>query len=142
MSFELLGDIDWLAVVVATIAYFVIGAIWYARPVFGKAWMAAGGMEVAPGTEGPGAAIFVVPAAGSLLSSIALAMIAVVSATDTFGEGIVLGLVTGIGFALAISMVTATFESTKPKPMVWGAVNAGYHLVGNLVAAVAIALIQ
>lgn len=44
-----------------------------------------------------------------------------------------------IGFAVSISLVTAQFESQKPKPMVWGAVNAGYHLVGNLVAAIIIA---
>lgn len=69
-------------------------------------------------------------------------MIAAATATDTIGEGIVLGLVAGVGFAIAISIVTATFESNKPKPMVWGAVNAGYHLVGNLVAAIIIAAIQ
>jgi zinc transporter ZupT len=47
----------------------------------------------------------------------------------------VLGVVAAVGFAFAISLVTATFESTKPKPMVWGAINAGYHIVGILVAA-------
>src|SRR2546428_11828575 len=30
----------YIAVIVATIVSFVIGGIWYARPVFGKAWMA------------------------------------------------------------------------------------------------------
>ena len=36
-------------------------------------------------------------------------------------------------------MVTATFESNKPKPMVWGAVNAGYHVAGNVAAALIVA---
>jgi hypothetical protein len=45
MSFDLLDDLDWLAVIVAAIAYFVIGAIWYAQPVFGRAWSAAAGIE-------------------------------------------------------------------------------------------------
>jgi hypothetical protein len=142
MSFDLLGDLDWLAVLVAAIAYFVIGAAWYAPPVFGKAWMAAGGMEMPAEGQRPGPAIFAVPFIGSVLSAIALGMIALASATDTIGEGVVLGLIVGIGFAVAIAMVTATFESNKPKPMVWGAVNAGYHLVGNLVAAILIAAIQ
>ena len=37
MSFDALGDLNWLAVIVAAIAYFALGAIWFAPPVFGKA---------------------------------------------------------------------------------------------------------
>ncbi len=140
MSFELLGDVNWLAVIVAAVAYFVLGAVWYAPPVFGKAWMAAGGIQMTG--ERPPPTIYVVPLVGSVLSAVALGMIAVASATDTVGEGIVLGLVVGIGFAISISLVTATFESNKPSQMTWGAINAGYHVIGNLVAAVLIAVLQ
>ena len=139
MSFDLLGDVKWLSVILAALAYFVIGAIWYAPPVFGKAWMAAGGMEMPADGQRPGPAIYAVPLVGSILSAIALAMIAVASGTDTVGEGVVLGLVVGIGFAVSIAFVTATFESNKPNAMLWGAVNAGYHAVGNLAAAIIIA---
>ncbi len=140
MSFELLGDVDWLAVILAALAYFVIGAIWYAPPVLGKAWMAAGGIpDARESGQSPGPAIYAVPLVGSVLSAIALGMIALASVTDTIGEGVVLGLVVGIGFAISIALVTATFESNKPKPFVWGAINGGYHLVGNLVAAIIVA---
>jgi len=87
----------------------------------------------------PGPAIYIVPLIGSLLSAIALGMFAVATGTDTIGEGIVLGLVVGVGFAISISLVTATFESNKPNAMAWGAINAGYHLIGNVVAAIIIA---
>ncbi len=50
-----------------------------------------------------------------------------------------LGLVVAIGFAVSITFVTAQFESEKPKPMVWGAITAGYHAVGILVAAIIVA---
>jgi hypothetical protein len=46
----------------------------------------------------------------------------------------------GIGFAISIALVTATFESNKPNAKAWGAINAGYHLIGNVVAAIIIAL--
>jgi fluoride ion exporter CrcB/FEX len=36
MSFD---NINWLAVIVAGISSFIVGGIWYARPVFGNAWM-------------------------------------------------------------------------------------------------------
>ena len=139
MTFDPLGELNWLAVIVAAIAYFAIGAIWYARPVFGKIWGDAGGFELPERGEGPGAAIFVTPLIGSVLSAIALAMIADATGTDTFAESIALGVVVAIGFAVSISLVTAQFESQKPRPMVWGAVNAGYHVVGTLVAAIIIA---
>ena len=79
------------------------------------------------------------PLVSSALSAIALAMFALVSATDTVGEGIVLGLIVGIGFAVSIALLTATFESNKPKPFVWGAVTGDYHRLGNVVAAILIA---
>jgi hypothetical protein len=140
MTLDLLGDINWLAVIVGAVAYFVIGALWYSPPLFGKPWMAAGGMETPADGQGPGPAIYLMPLIGSVLSAIALGMIAEATGTDTVSEGIALGLVVGIGFAISIALVTATFESTKPKPMVWGAINGGYHLAGNLAAAVVIAV--
>lgn len=139
MSFDLLGDLDWLAVALAALVYFVVGAIWYAPPIFGNVWMVAGGMEMPVDGQRPGSAIYVVPLSGSLVSAIALGMLALATETDTIGEGVVLGLVVGVGFALAITMITATFETTKPNATRWGAINGGYHLVGNVAAAIVIA---
>jgi hypothetical protein len=101
--------------------------------------MAAGGMSIPEAGTRPSPAIYLTPLIGSLLSAVALAMLASASATDTFEEGIVLGAVVAIGFAVSIAFVTAQFESQKPKPMVWGAVNAGYHAVGTLIAAIIVA---
>lgn len=38
-------EVNWLAVVLATISSMVVGMIWYARPVFGTAWMRAVGLN-------------------------------------------------------------------------------------------------
>ena len=85
MSFDTLTDLNWLAVIVAAVAYFAIGAVWYAPPVFGRAWTAAGGMTVEPGA-GPGAAIFAVPLIGSVLSAIALGMLAAEARSSALGS--------------------------------------------------------
>jgi hypothetical protein len=138
MSFSSLDDLNWLAVLVAALAYFVVGAAWYAPALFGKVWTRAGGLEMPEGQR-PDPVVFVTPLVGSILAAIALGMLAVATETDSLGEGVVLGLVTGVGFAIGISFVTAQFESNKPNRMVWGAVNAGYHFVGTLVAAIIIA---
>lgn len=141
MSFSLLGDLNWLAVIVAAIAYFILGAAWYAPAIFGNVWARSGGFEI-PQDQRPNPVIYLTPLLGSILSAVALGMIAEATGTDTFGEGVVLGLIVALGFALPISLVTAQFESTKPNRMVWGAVNGGYHIVGTLIAAIVIAAWQ
>jgi hypothetical protein len=36
---EILADINWLAVLVATAAAFALGGLWYSKALFGVAWM-------------------------------------------------------------------------------------------------------
>ncbi|MBA3737967.1 MAG: DUF1761 domain-containing protein [Actinobacteria bacterium] len=102
MTFDALSDLNWLAVFVAALAYFAIGALWYAPPVFGKAWMAAGGMAMPEAGTRPSPAIYLTPLVGSVLSAVALGMLAKATDTDTLQEGIALGLIVAIGFAVAI----------------------------------------
>ena len=139
MSFEVLGDLNWLAVIVATIVFFAIGGLWYANAVFGKAWQRAGGFEI-PTDQRPGPAYFIGPFITCLLTTIAVAMLAKATATDTVGEGIVLGLITGVGIAGAVIAVTGLFDPQKANPRVWVAISAGYQIVGMLVAAVILAV--
>jgi Protein of unknown function (DUF1761) len=137
MSLSVLGDVNWLAVIVATIVYFAVGGLWYAPPVLGNAWMRAMGWKPAADERTSNAIMYLAPLITCLVSTIAVAALAEASGTDTFGEGIVLGLVVGIGIAAAVSFVTGFFDPKKPQPMVYAAITAGYHVVG-LVAAAAI----
>jgi len=45
-------EINWLAVLLAAVSSMVVGAIWYAKPVFGKRWMRLSGItdEMVKGT--------------------------------------------------------------------------------------------
>ena len=137
MSFDVLGDLNWLAVIVATIAYFALGAIWYAPPVFGNLWMRAGGIQV---PEQPQATFYIIPFLTCLLATVAVGMLAAATGSNTVGEGIVLGLVTGVGIALSGLFVTGFFDPQKPQAMVWAAVVSGYHVVGLMIAAVILAI--
>ena len=140
MSFDALSDVNWLAILVGTLAYFMLGAVWYAPPVLGKPWMKAAGMEPPEGSDGPGPEIYLAPFISCLVATIAMAMVAVATGSDTFSEGLVLGRVTGIGFAGTVLGVTAVFESNKPDAKVWGAITAGYHALGFVLSAVIVSL--
>jgi hypothetical protein len=135
MSFDVLGDLNWLAVIVATVAYFALGGIWYAGPVFGKAWTRATGFDM--GAQRPGPAIYAAPLATCFLSTMATGMLAEATGSTTFGDGIVLGLVVGVGYAVSLSALGVIFDPIrKPQPATFFVINGAYHLVGLLVAAV------
>jgi Protein of unknown function (DUF1761) len=136
-----LGGINWLAVIVATVIYFLLGAVWFApQTPIGKAWMSASGYQ-SPTTGAASTNLFyIVPAATSFVAVVATAIIAGATGTDSLNEGVVLGLVVGIGYAATIVLTTAAFEFSKPRQWTWGLVDASYHVVGLLIAAIVIAL--
>ncbi len=43
MTFDVLGDLNWLAVLVAGVAFFALGGLWYSNLMFGKQWSLAVG---------------------------------------------------------------------------------------------------
>ena len=133
MSFDVLADLNWLAVIVATIAYFALGGIWYAPAVFGNLWMRSGGIVTPEQTQ---ASFYVIPFLTCLLATIAAGMLAAATGSDTIGEGIVLGLVTGVGIAFSALFVTGFFDPQKPQAMAWVAVVGGYHAVGLLIVSI------
>jgi Na+/H+ antiporter NhaA len=87
-------------------------------------------------------ATIVLPILAFLVTAIALGMLAVSTGTDTFSEGIVLGLVAGIGVATMVTLVTAAYDPISPKPVTWFLVTGGYHLVGILIASAIIGVWQ
>ena len=72
-------------------------------------WQHAAGAELPEGTR-PGNAYYVGPLATCLLSTVATAMLAVATGTDTVGEAVVLGLVVGVGLAAAVAFVGGVFD--------------------------------
>lgn len=134
MSFDVLGEVNWLAILVAAIAWFIIGALWYG-PLFGKAWMASTGIDPRATDERPSAVIYVFPLLAYLVATVALAMLAEATGSSTLGHGIILGVVVGVGFGLTLYAVEATFGS-RPKPGSWFLISGAYQLIGIVVASV------
>lgn len=140
MSFDILGHLNWLAVIVATIIYFAIGAVWFTPMLFARPWQRALGWD--PGRTPPamGPAIYAVPALLYLVASIATAMLADATGSTTFGSGIVLGLVVGVGYALVINANDAVFDPNKKEPLTWFVITGAYNLLGLLIVAVLVSV--
>ncbi len=139
MAFDVLGDLNWLAVIAAAIAYFVLGGIWYAEKVFGKAWMRA--MDWQPAADyKPSPAVYLVPLLTCFVSSLTVAVLAAATGTDTLAEGIALGLLVGVGIAFAATFVTGFFDPKKTQPKTSALISGAYHVVGLLIVAVIVAV--
>lgn len=142
MSFDALGQLNWLAVIVGGVIYFALGALWYSPVLFGRQWQRSIGWdpEATPPEMNP--MTYVVPFAAYLVMALAVGLLAAATATDTIGEGVVLGLVAGIGLSLMHTMVDASFDPNKPHPWTWFAINGSYHAIGLMVVAVIVAAWQ
>jgi len=81
-----------------------------------------------------------VPLVAFLVMAVAVGLLAAVTESDTIGEGVVLGLILGIGLSLMHTLVDATFDPNKPQPYTWFAINGSYHALGLLIIAVVVSV--
>lgn len=131
MSFDVLGDVNYLAALVAALAYFAIGALWYARPVFGNAWMRAIGMD--PDRASPSPILFIGTGIAFFAMAVTLAAIARTIGTTDLVDGLILGLFAGVGIGAAQIWVNAAYEQ-RPAALFW--INGLNVVVGYTVMAV------
>jgi hypothetical protein len=130
MILELLDDLNWAAVLVAALASFAIGFVWYAPPVLGGYWA----RQVSRYSSIPQDELKATPTlsqlalwlAGMAINALVLALVAEGIGADSVGEGIVLGLVVGIGFGATFFSWPAIFARA---PWGWWAVNTAAFLV-------------
>jgi hypothetical protein len=126
-----------IAVIVSTIASFVLGGIWYAGPVFGKAWMAALGKteadKEAMRKQAPKG--FVAGLIGAFISSFVLALFLEYGRQANVGVpagvlgGIAIGFLVWFGFLLTTGVSGAIFEGRSSKLV---GINLGFSVVAYL----------
>ncbi|WP_375002963.1 DUF1761 domain-containing protein [Aeromicrobium sp. CTD01-1L150] len=124
------AHLNWLAVALAALAYFSLGAAWF-TPLFGKAWdHSIGHDRSAAPTFGPD--YYLVPLVSAIFVSLALGLTLAALAPPSFGESLIVGGVIGLGVAAAVSINNALTPHT-PHPYLFGAVTGGYHVIGIVV---------
>ncbi len=130
--YPVFAGLSWMAIVIATLAYYLLGALWF-TPLFGTMYDRALGFERVKGHRwspiyyvGPGVSSFVVTLATSILiNALEIAV---------FSEALVLGLIVGVGYSVPISFNNAINPKT-PMPLLYGAVTGAYHVTGALLVA-------
>ena len=133
-----LADVNFLAVGLATVLAFVLGALWYSPLLFGKRWMAGHGYtpermkEVQSGMGLTYALSFLC----WLVMATVLAMVA-----PHFGEGIGamvhMGVLLWFGFSATVGLTNNRFSD---KPIIVWVIDAGYQLGSIAIMAVVLGL--
>ena len=133
-----LSNLNWLHILVASIAYFAIGAIWYSF-LFQKQWIRYHNIDMndPEGKKGVG----IIMLTSFVWTFITVTALAVLINKMPTGGGILsavkMGLTTGVCFsALAIS---TTYLYLK-KPLGLHLIDGGYHVAGQILAAIILML--
>ncbi len=133
------GDVNYLAVLVAAVAYWVLGAVWYSPPLFARQWAAGVGITLPQPGQRPPVVLFVTTFIAFFVVALAMAFLAGAGGAATLSQGLLLGLITGVGFVVTVLLVTHAYEQRPAS--VW-LINAGYHLVGFVLTAVIVSVWQ
>jgi Protein of unknown function (DUF1761) len=134
---NLFDYINWIAVIVAALAYFVLGALWYSKILFAKRWIADLKIDVNDPNAKKGVGLMF---GGSLVlmfvQCVALAILAgKIEDLSGWMSGVKLGALTGCCFCAAAVGVNYLYEK---KPLSLFFINAGYAITGNIIAGVII----
>jgi hypothetical protein len=121
---QILAGVNWLAVLVATITAFILGALWYSKALFGNAWM----QEVGLTEEAVNNANMVQTFGGTFVLQIlaAIALSAFLGEGSNWLEGLHTGLWIGLFWVATAYGVTYLFEQ---RPLRLWLINAGYYVV-------------
>jgi hypothetical protein len=119
-----------LIIVVAAVAYFVLGALWYSKPLFGNQWGAM--MNITPEGGAMPPWNMALTFASALLAAYMIAWFNVARGGVGVAGAATTALMAWLGFALTVALTTFVWEK---KPWALFGINMGYHLVGFLVAA-------
>lgn len=135
MVLEAFGDLNWLAVILAGLAYFVLGAVWYSNLLFGKQYRAALGVTEEAST--PPAGPLIVNLIGWLVAALGMGLLATALGAEGFAEGAALGIVVWFGFVFTNQVVNDVYQGNK---MDLAKINGPYNLLGFVIMGVILAV--
>ena len=135
MNTEIFQEINWLAVLVAGLAYFFLGAIWYTA-LFGKKWQSYNTTVMQdPNAKKGAAAIMFFSFILMFVCALGLALIITRLNVSGWMPGLKIGLITGICFAATAVHISYLYEK---RPLGLHLINGLYNVAGNIIAAIVI----
>ena len=136
--FNVLSELNWIAIAAGTVALSVLGVLWFAA-FFPKVYAVALGKQDDPPM--PPAPIFIAgPFVCGLVTTIASAILIRALKIESVADGLIFGAIVGIGYLTSTTVNTA-INPNIPRPLVYGLVSGSYFfLAGPIVSVILVAL--
>ena len=130
-------EINWIAVVVAAVACFLLGGLWYSPVLFGKAWSAASGVTEAQAKSASMAKTMGTAFVLALIGAAVFAMFLGPKPAPMFATAA--GLSAGLCWVAGSFGINYLFEQ---RPLRLFLINGGYHTVQYTVIGAVLGLWQ
>jgi hypothetical protein len=137
MNTDSFSHINWLAVLVAAIAFFAVGAVWYSF-LFRDAWIKASGVSMNdPNAKKGASAMFLSSFILIVITVVGLALLTARLGSGGWMTGLKVGLVAGVCFCTTAISNSYLYER---RPLALHLINSLYNVVGCVVAGIIIAV--
>ncbi|HEX4628106.1 MAG TPA: DUF1761 domain-containing protein [Gemmatimonadales bacterium] len=134
------ANVNILAVLVAALLTFVLGAFWYSPVLFAKQWMAAQGYTPEKIQEMKKRGVsraYVASALCYVVMAYVVALLASYTNSTTLAQGLWLGFLFWLGFAAPIGLTANMFSE---KPIAAWVIDAGYQLAYLVIMGVVLSI--
>lgn len=126
----LLSHLNWLRVLVAAIAYFMLGALWYG-PLFSKQWIRGHNIVMDPAMKKGAGKIMGLSFVAFFVLTFAAAVILHVAHADTTVLALQWGAFLGCFIAAPVIVINHLYLQ---KPLILHIIDTLYHVVGLMIA--------
>ena len=131
-----ISDFDWWAIVVATIASYAFGALWYSPVLFGNTWASIQNLSEEDLKKGWASAM-IVTFITTFLTVLVVEIFIVGLQANFIGQAIMVGILIGL-FVVAGNMLSENLYSRHPLKFWW--ITAGYRFIMILIMAIILGL--
>lgn len=130
---NVLSQINWLAVILSSLAICVLGGIWF-MVLFSKAYTTALGRENAP-KEKPAPIFIIGPFVCGVVTTITSAILIYNLDINTMASALEFGAIVGFGYIVATA-VNVAINPNIPRPFLYSLVSGSYFFISSLVTCV------
>lgn len=127
--FNVLGAVNWIAVLVTFIAFVVLGGGWFAV-LFRKPYNRSLGRDASARPEGS-TLFYAGPPLTALVVTVTSAVLMAALRIDSYPDAWVFALIVGVGY-LAANTVNIAINPNFPRPLLYALISGAYNVVGSL----------
>lgn len=128
--FDVLGDLNWVGILLGFIAFTLLGGVWFAV-LFPGAYNLSLGRDPRAKPEGS-PLFFTGPALTALVITLTSAIMTAALRIDTLGDAMLFGFIVGFGY-LTANTVNIAINPNSPRPLFYAAISGGYNVIGSLI---------